>query len=132
MNRIAYSLAHGTTLLAAGLAASLLGAADARAEGPIVSAPTTPFVSTRSRAEVRAEVINNREAVSAAGTEWALNQHTFQPGPGGPTRAQVAAEYIGAREEVHARTGEDSGSAYLGSPAAGMPGGTMLAANTYR
>lgn len=131
MNRIAQSIAYGTTVAAAALAASFI-AATAHAEGPIASGPDTPFVSSRTRAEVRAEVIRSGEAVRAAASEWDRNQHTFQPVAGGPTRAQIAAEYISARDEVHALNGEDSGAAYLGSHTVAMPAGTMLAANSYR
>lgn len=127
---LAYSVAYGTTVAAAALAATFI-ASTAHAEGPIAMESSTPFVSTRSRAEVRAELGKAGEQRSAT-SEWALNQQTFQPTAGGPTRAQIAAEYISSRDEVHARTGEDGGSAYFASQSVRVPAGTMQAANTYR
>lgn len=70
---------------------------------------TTPFNSTASRAEVRAELSRFR----ASGSDpWADYQpvSTFHSNR---TRAEVRAEYIAARNEVSAMNGEDSGSAAL-------------------
>lgn len=119
----AYKIAYGTTVIAAALAASLM-AGTAMAEGPIVIESSTPFTSSRSRADVRAEVLENRDAVSTAHTEWAL-QHPMMTTDTSRTRAQARAEYIDARDEVRAFNSEDSGSAYSGTRAGGTRSGTM-------
>lgn len=131
MNRIAHSIAYGTTCFAAAIAASLI-AGTARAEGPIVSEPTTPFTSSRTRAEVRAEMLASGGAMRTA-NEWDRNQHTFASVADGRTRAQVTAEYMNARNEVHALNREDSGSSYLASQRAmPVPTGAMLAGSNFR
>jgi hypothetical protein len=126
----AYKIAYGSTVIAATLAASLM-AGNAMAEGPIVIESSTPFTSTRSRADVRAEVLEPRGAVSAAHTEWALQHPMMQADAGGRTRAQARSEYIGARDEVRAFNGEDSGSAFTGQRAR-RSGNTQMAGSALR
>ncbi|TFZ04818.1 hypothetical protein [Ramlibacter rhizophilus] len=127
---ITHSVAYATTVVAATLAATLV-ASSARAEGPIAY-PSAPIVSERSRAEVQAEVRDNRQAISAQATEWALQQHTAQPFMSMLSRAQVRGDYIAAREQVDAMTSEDSGSAYLASHATRFPSGVALASSAFR
>jgi hypothetical protein len=126
MNRFASTLAYIGTVAAATLAASLISGA-ALAETPTID--TTPFVSMRSRAEVRAEVLHARGEVSAAGTEWALQQNGSQPLMAGLSRSQVTAEYIATREQVRAMNAEDSGSSQLAQARARITG-TMVAGST--
>jgi hypothetical protein len=110
--RLSSTLAFGSTALAAVLAASLM-AGSVRAETPTID--NTPFVSTRTRAEVQAEVLADRAKVSSAGIEWAMQQGAPRVASG-LTRQQVQAEYIAAREEVHAMNAEDSGSTVARAP----------------
>jgi hypothetical protein len=72
--------------------------------------PTPAFTSSRSRAEVQAEL---QQFVRDGVNPWADNYAPIQAGESTRTRDQVSAEYIASREEVAATTGEDSGSAYL-------------------
>jgi hypothetical protein len=69
--------------------------------------------STRSRADVNAEVV----AAVANGTLRQSNppKHYYPQGVlnSTTTRAQVVADFLADREEAIAMTGEDSGSAYL-------------------
>lgn len=86
----------------------------------------TPFHSTASRAEVRAELVRFQQSAS---DPWA----DYQPVAAfhsSVTRAEVRAQYIAARGEVAAMNGEDSGSVALahgehapaGTRIAGQPG----------
>lgn len=110
MNRnFASILAFAATTAVAGLAA--VASSAVYAETPTID--DTPFVSTRTRAEVRAEVLRQPESVTAAASEWTL-QHNHAPQVASMlTREQVRAQYLAAREEVHALTSEDSGSSYF-------------------
>lgn len=121
----AYTLAYGSCVAAAALAATLV-AGTAHAEGPIVMGESAPFVSTRSRAEVNAEVIRNAAAIRAGATEYALQQQA-PAATSGRTRGQATAEFIGARDQVQALQSEDSGSAYLASHAHRVPAATLMA-----
>jgi len=120
MNRLASMIAYTGTVAAAALAAALTSTA-ALAESPTID--TTPFVSTLSRAEVRADLQRARGQVSAAGIEWDLQMNDRQPMMSGMSRAQVTAEYIAARDQVLALNSEDSGSRYF-AQADGRTGGT--------
>jgi hypothetical protein len=129
MNRTApklvSSLAYAATVTAAALAVTLISSA-AWAETPTVD--DTPFVSTRTRAEVRAEVLSQRSSLSAAAGEWAtyLPQLYPRPATGSVTREQLKAQYIAERDRVKAMNGEDSGSAFIAQNRA-RAGGTQVA-----
>ena len=70
MNRhVASAFAYVSTVAAATVAAALM-ATSAYAEGPILQ--DTPFVSTRTRADVRAELMSQAEQVRTGSTEWAM------------------------------------------------------------
>lgn len=98
-----------TTAAIAGVAA--IGSSQAYAETPTID--NRPFVSTRARAEVQAEVMRDRAIVSAGASEWAM-QHNYVPQlNSGYTRAQAQSEYQAARHEVSAMNSEDSGSSYV-------------------
>ena len=75
-----------------------------------ITIDTNPFTSTRSRAEVQADLQQFR---SAGVNPWAQDYNPLQSFTGSKTRAQVTAEYIRSREAVAATTGEDSGAAWL-------------------
>jgi len=74
-----------------------------------ITIEATPFVSTRSRAEVIAEMQQARNEANP----WADGYDQLQAFHGTLTREEVIAEYLLSRDEVQAFNGEDSGSAYL-------------------
>lgn len=98
-----------------------MGSGSAFAEGPIESEPS--FVSTRSRAEVVAELMGQPELMRAAASEWALQQNQWPETD--RERAQARAEYLASRDEVRAMTAEDSGSSYLAGAGMAQPTATM-------
>lgn len=69
----------------------------------------TPFVSTRTRAEVIAEMQQAR----GGSNPWADNYDQLADFRSTLTRAEVVADYLLSRDEVQAFNGEDSGSSYL-------------------
>jgi hypothetical protein len=101
-----------STLIVAGTAAAAL--ALAAVATPVyaddITIDTTPFVSTKTRAEVQAEVMGQHEQLRMA---YGEGSQTSQPFVSSLSRSQVSAEYIASRDEVHALNGEDSGSAFL-------------------
>lgn len=83
-------------------------AGSALAETPTIV--NEPFVGTKSRAEVQAELF----AYKKAGVNpWSMSYNPLRYFKGQATREAVVAEYLASREQVRAFTGEDSGSAYL-------------------
>lgn len=122
--RIASALAFAASVAAATLAATAMSSS-ARADD--ITIDTTPFVSQRSREEVRAEVLANRARLSSAGSEWVAQQSEPLPSSG-LTRAQARADYIAAREEVLARNSEGGGSATMAAVPAMRPMPTLAAA----
>jgi len=128
MNRLASMIAYTGTITAAALAATLTSGI-ALAETPTID--TTPFVSTLSRDQVRAELQRSGGRQSAYAMEWDLQMNSRQPFVSGMSRAQVTAEYIAARDQVLAMHSEDSGALYL-AQAAGRTGGTIFAGRTAR
>ena len=100
----ATSLAYITTVAAAAIAASLVSTS-AYAESPTID--STPFVSTKTRAEVQAEL----KTPYVGGNPWST-QYNFARSSDLTTQ-QVRSTYKMSRDEVHALTSEDSGSAYL-------------------
>lgn len=101
----AASLAYVTTVAAAAIAASLVSTS-AYAESPTID--STPFVSTRTRAEVQAEL----KTPFIGGNPWSSRYDMFARSSA-LTTEQVRGAYKMSREEVNALTGEDSGSAFL-------------------
>jgi hypothetical protein len=83
-------------------------AASAFAETPTVV--KEPFVSTRSRAEVQAELFAYKQA---GVNPWATSYNQLAGFKSSTSREQVVAQYLAARDEVAAINSEDSGSAYL-------------------
>lgn len=71
-----------------------------------ITTDPTPFVSTRTRADVRQEV------AKSSLTEWE-RQYGGPQAASSYTRAQARDAYVAGRREVWALDGEDSGSAYL-------------------
>jgi hypothetical protein len=124
MNRILASALSVTATAAAVLAVAAMATGPAYAGD--ITIDKTPFVSTRTRAEVQAEVMGQAEVLRTASSELAM-----QSGPAhsesGYTRAQAKAEYIASRSEVHALTAEDSGSSYLARLPRNMSAGVVVA-----
>jgi hypothetical protein len=124
MNRnLASILSITTTTAAAILAVAAMTSGAAYADD--ITIDSTPFVSTKTRAEVQAEVVGRAEALRMASSEWTMSQAS-QPSSG-YTSAQAKAEYIASRSEVRALTAEDSGSSYLASLPRRMSAGVILA-----
>jgi hypothetical protein len=91
------------------VAALALAAAAGSALADDITIDTTPFVSTKTRAEVRAEL---QQYQQAGVNPWARNYNPLQSFRSGKTRAQVTAEFLGARDEVAASNSEDGGAAW--------------------
>lgn len=70
----------------------------------------TPFVSTRSRAEVIAEM---QQARRAGVDPWSDSYDPLVAFRSTRTRDEVMAEFHLSRDEMQAFNGEDSGSSYL-------------------
>lgn len=88
------------------LAAAFAG--NAFAEGPIQA--DDPFTSSRSRAEVQAELT----AYQQSGVNpWAMAYNPLQHFQSARSRDEVVADFLGSRDAVRAFGDEDSGSAYL-------------------
>jgi len=123
-HRTASALAFACSVAAATLAATAMSSS-ARADD--ITIDTTPFVSQRTRAEVRAEVLADRAKLSSAGHEWIAQQSDPLP-TSGMTRAQARADYVAAREEVMARNSEGGGANPMGGRPAVRVMPTMAAA----
>lgn len=72
-----------------------------------ITVDTTPFVSSRSRAEVR------QELMTPNANEWALQFNQREQLRSAYASRQARAEYVANRSSVRAMTGEDSGSASM-------------------
>lgn len=128
MNRnLKSSLMITGTAAAAFALAAMTGAAYA----DDITIDPTPFVSTKSRSEVRAEVLGKAEQIRMAHGEGApeMNHAPFRSTL---TRAQVRDDYLASRDQVSAFNGEDSGSAYLTAMQPRRDGNTMLAVESQR
>jgi len=106
---IASALSMGTTTIAAVFAVAAIASGNAYADD--ITIDTTPFVSSRTRAEVHAEAMG--QAAQGRTDEWSLNHNDPSLPTSGYTREQAVADYKGSRQYVNALYGEDSGSAYL-------------------
>ena len=112
MNRnIASALAMGTVTAAAAVAVVAIASNNAYADD--ITIDKTPFVSTRSRAEVRDELMSQAQLVRAGATEWSMQSNHLPQGNSAYTSEQAKAEYKVSRQYVSALTGEDSGSAFF-------------------
>jgi hypothetical protein len=129
MNRILASTLAITTTAAAVLAAAAIASGNAYADD--ITVDNTPFVSSRTRAEVQAEVMGQSEALSMASSEWATQLNQAPQPQSAYTRAQAKAEYIASRSEVNALTAEDSGSSYFARLPRRMSTGVILAGSAH-
>ena len=98
-----------TAVLAVVLAAT--GSGNAYADD--ITVDTTPFTSTKTRAEVQSELFSQAAQARSGAREWAM-QSNHQLAPKSDwSRQQAQAEYKASRAYVSAVSGEDSGSAYF-------------------
>lgn len=118
------ALTVASTVAAFGFAAAMV--AGKAYAGDITIDPTV-FVSTLSRAEVRADVMAHRDAVSAARGEGIMGPADTPLAGTMLTRAQARSDYVAARDEVRALTAEDSGSTWLARRAMPADRGTTVA-----
>jgi hypothetical protein len=79
-----------------------------------ITIDNTRFVSSKSRAEVQAEL---QQFQRAGVNPWAQDYNPLQSFASGKSRAEVTAEYLASRNEVAALTGEDSGASWLAARA---------------
>lgn len=80
-----------------------------------ITVETAPFVSSRTPAEVRAEL----DAYKKSGINpWSRSYNPLKYFKSEKTREQVTAEFIENRDAVAAFNGEDGGSRYLAETAA--------------
>ncbi|MDP3858494.1 MAG: hypothetical protein Q8Q73_12120 [Stagnimonas sp.] len=99
----------GTAAISVTLAA--LAPSDAYADD--ISIDNATFTSSRSRAEIRAELLGQPAAWKMNAGELALQYNHLPPVRSVATREQVKAEYKASREYVNRLLGEDSGSSYF-------------------
>jgi hypothetical protein len=125
MNRKLASTLTITSTAAAIFAVAAIASGNAYADD--ITIDNTHFVSTKTRAEVRAEVMGQAEQLRIANSEWGMqSNHAAQP-TSGYTRAQATAEYIAARSQVSAMTAEDSGSSYVAAAPRSTGSGVIMA-----
>jgi hypothetical protein len=114
MNRKTFSLA--SLVLASAFTAS------AFAETPTIV--TEPFVSTKTRAEVQAELAAYKQA---GVNPWSTQYNPLRGFRSAATRESVTAEYIASRDVVRALGSEDSGSSYLAQQRSPAPASSVVA-----
>jgi len=125
MNRKLATTLSIVSTAAAAFAFAAIASGNAYADD--ITIDTTPFVSSRTRAEVVAEVMGQAEALRIANSEWSTQMSAADLPPSAVTRAQVTAEYIASRREVNALNAEDSGSSYMASLSWCSSGGLVVA-----
>jgi hypothetical protein len=113
MNRNFASTLALTTTAAAAFALAALASGNAYADD--ITIDNTPFVSSRTRAEVQAEVMGQGEVLRMANSEWSTQSNHASLPHSDFSREQAKAEYIASRREVNALNAEDSGSSYFAS-----------------
>jgi hypothetical protein len=111
MNRNLASTLAFTSTAAAVLAFAAIASGNAYADD--ITIDNTPFVSSKTRAEVRAEVMDQSGHLSNASSEWAMQLNEPAKPNSAYTSKAAQAEYIASRDEVNARNAEDSGSSYI-------------------
>lgn len=125
MNRKLASTLTITTTAAAIFAVAAIASGNAYAESPTID--DTPFVSSKSRAEVRAEVMGQSARLSNDSSEWAMQQNQTSRPNSAYTSEAAKAEYIAARDEVRALNSEDSGSSYFATQKRRIDGNLIMA-----
>jgi hypothetical protein len=107
------NLASVLSLAATAAAAVAVAIASGSAYADDITVDPTPFVSTKSRAEVRAELLGQASAVRTSASEWSLQDNQVPLIKSSYTSQQAMAEYKVSRDLVRALNGEDSGSAFF-------------------
>lgn len=79
-----------------------------------ITIDSQPFTSTKTRAQVQAEL---QQYQQAGVNPWSQSYNPLKSFQSTKTRAEVKADYLKSRAETAALTGEDSGSAYLSANA---------------
>ena len=119
---LATALAIATDVVAVAAAAAMVSGT---AYADDITIDTTPFTSTKTRAEVQAELMNRSLVTGNGASEWAMQYNQPQVKTT-YTSEQAKAEYKVSRQYVNALTGEDSGSAYfIKQPVPHDPAATM-------
>lgn len=95
-----------TCLVSAAIALAAAGSAWA----DDITIDPNPFVSTASRAQVKAELMQFRQA---GVNPWADDYDQLAQFRSGITRAEATAGFLRSRAAVAAYTSEDSGSSYM-------------------
>ena len=126
MNRNLASTITITTTAAAALVLAAIASGNAYADD--ITVDNTPFVSTKTRAEVRAELMS-MPAESRRSDEWSTQFDQAARTQSTLTRAQVKAEYLAYRREVNALNAEDSGSSYFARLPRRFGEGVIMAAD---
>jgi hypothetical protein len=113
MNRNLSSVLALAAVAAAAAAATAALVLPRTAYADDITIDPTPFVSTRTRADVRSELLGRADILRHQSSEWALqsNEPTAFKSPFTPQQARE--EYRASRVQVNALNGEDSGSAYF-------------------
>jgi len=118
----ALSLAATTAAIAC---VAAIASGNANAETPTID--NTPFVSTRTRAEVQAELMSQPELLRAAASEWSMQYNHVPRLTSTYTSEQARSQYKASRDEVRALTSEDSGSSYFARQAVRMNDSIVMA-----
>lgn len=100
------------------LAVALAAATAGTAFADDITIDTTPFTSTKARAEVQAELSQFKKA---GVNPWSTQYNPLKSFQSTKTVAQVRAEYVADRAEVAALNAEDSGASYLANVATSAP-----------
>jgi hypothetical protein len=111
MNRHLASALAIVSTAAAALALATLGSGVAYADD--ITVDNTPFHGSRTRAEVRADLLGQAEQVRASTSEWVLQYNEPSRIKSAYTSNEAKSEFKTSRPLVSAITGEDSGSAYF-------------------
>lgn len=123
MNRIVASALSLAATTAAIACVAAIASSNAYAETPTID--KTPFVSTRTRAEVQAELMSQPELLRAAASEWSMQHNQAPQLKSAYSREQAKSQYKASRDEVSALTSEDSGSSYFARQPIRMNTSTM-------
>ena len=94
-----------------------------------IAVESTPFVTTRTRAEVQAELVQYKQA---GVNPWSISYNPLKYFRSAKARAAVQQEYLAARDEVRGMTAEDSGSAYLAAQRPAIDASRQLAGQPVR
>jgi hypothetical protein len=125
MNRNLASTLTLTSTVAAVFAVAAIASGNAYADD--ITIDSTPFVSSKTRDEVRGEVVGRSELLRTSSSEWAMQLNPALRPNSAYTSAEAKAEYIAARREVNALNAEDSGSSYLATLPRRMNGSVVMA-----